>query len=248
MYVRYQHFICRRYGEIVEFTKTQLRPNGKVRIHASRRKNDVFGKRRIDNLRRTRQICVRRVFAALDEYGCPLLVTLTFAGDASDAAYANRSLSGFQLRLRTQFPNAQSLFIPELSPRGRIHFHGLLFNVPLHFGDIRKGRRTFAHGEERKTRVLAKLWGEGYVDAVQTDGSPKLAYYISKYIAKGAGHVLFNAMRILRISHGFPKETVIRGQDAVRLARIYAHKEPLREWTYESSFLGMISRKRYKRL
>ena len=83
--------------------------------------------------------------------------------------------------------------------------------MPLSLGDTRIDSRTVVYGTERKDRVLANLWGEGYVDATKTDGSGRLASYISKYITKGAGHVLFNAMRLLRISHGFPKELIIRG-------------------------------------
>ena len=233
------HFIYKKYGEIVEITKIEKEPHPrKVRVYFKRRRGDVFGLRRPDNIRRTRQICVRRVFSALEEYGCPLLVTLTFAGDASDASYANDSLRIFQVRLRAKYPQAQSLFISELSPRGRIHFHGLLFNVPLSLGDTRQGKRCISHGDERKTRTLAKLWGEGFVDATKTNGSGRLAYYISKYITKGGQQILFNAMRMLRISHGFPKEIVVRGKMAEELAKRYSKEKPIKEWTRPSIFMG----------
>ena len=151
------------------------------------------------------------------------------------------------MRLRDKFPNAQSLFVPELSPRGRIHFHGLIFNVPLSLGDTHKDRRVILRGEERKKRVLARLWGEGFVDARKTDGSRKLAYYISKYITKGSEQVLFNAMRILRISHGFPKEIVLRGEIAEMLAHRYdIEKIPVKRWEMKSMFLGKIERKTYE--
>lgn len=240
------HYIYKKYGIMVEITKIEKETlKGKVRVHLKRRRSDIFGLRRPDNIRRTRQICVRRVFSALEEYGCPLLVTLTFAGDASDASYANDSLRTFQVRLRAKYPLAQSLFIPELSPRGRIHFHGLLFNVPLSLGDTRKGKRSISHGNERKTRTLAKLWGEGFVDATKTDGSGRLAYYISKYITKGGQQILFNAMRMLRISHGFPKEFVVRGEMAEELAKRYATRKPIKEWTRPNIFLGEITKKTY---
>jgi len=242
------HFIYKKYGEIVEITKIEKEPHPrKVRVYFKRRRGDVFGLRRPDNIRRTRQICVRRVFSALEEYGCPLLVTLTFAGDASDASYANDSLRSFQVRLRAKYPLAQSLFIPELSQRGRIHFHGLLFNVPLSLGDTRQGKRCISHGDERKTRTLAKLWGEGFVDATKTNGSGRLAYYISKYITKGGSQILFNAMRMLRISHGFPKEIVIRGDMAKELARQYEKEKPIKEWTRPSIFMGEITKKTYQK-
>ncbi len=239
------YFVYKKYGEIVEITQIEKEITRKVRVYFKRRRNNIYPSRRPDNIRRTRQICVRRVLSALEEYGCPLLVTLTFAGDASDASYANDSLRAFQVRLRTQYSSAQSIFIPELSPRGRIHFHGLLFNVPMSLGDTRKGKRTFSYGDERKTRILAKLWGEGYVDATATNGSGRLAYYISKYITKGAGEILFNAMRMLRISHGFPKEEVVRGKMAEKLAKSYDKKKPIREWSKPNIFLGKITKKTY---
>lgn len=241
------YFIFKKYGEIIEITQIEKEPRPKkVRLYSTRKRGDLFGRRRPDNIRRTRQICVRRVLSALEDFGCPLLVTLTFSGDASDASYANDSLRGFQVRLRNKYPDAHSLFIPELSPKGRIHFHGLLFNVPLSLGDTRQGGRTISHGLERAERTLAKLWGEGYVDATQTDGSGRLAYYISKYITKGSGETMFNAMRMLRISHGFPKEIVIRGKLAEYLAHRYANQSRhVKEWEGDNMFLGKINRKTY---
>ena len=118
--------------------------------------------------------------------------------------------------------------------------------MPLSLGDTRVGRRVVSYGEERKTRILAKLWGEGFVDATQTDGSPGLAYYIAKYITKAGGEVMFNAMRLIRISRGFPKEIFIRGEVAEFLAKHYSEKEPVSEWTRTNIFLGKINRKTYR--
>jgi hypothetical protein len=236
--------IFRKNGDLIEITEHEKEPS-KVRVRHSRKRSDIFGPRRCDNIRRTRQICLRRVFAALEEFGCPILVTLTFGGDASDASYANDALRRFQVRLRTEFTDAESIFVPELSPRGRIHFHGLIFNVPLSLGDTRKGRRVISYGDERKTRILAKLWGEGYVDATQTDGSGKLALYISKYITKGAGQIIFNAMRLIRVSRGFPKEIILHGWLAEKLQQRYASAKPVREWEKDTPFLGKVTKKTY---
>lgn len=238
--------IYKKYGNIIEITEIEKTPN-KVRVPVPRKGTDVHNVRRLDNLRRVGKTCVRRVSSALEEFGCPLLVTLTFKGDASDAAFASDSLSGFQLRLRTKYPNAQSLFIPELSPTGRIHFHGLLFNVPLRLGDTYKNKRCVSHGDERETRELASLWREGYVDAVQTDGSGRLAHYVSKYITKGAGHVMFSSMRLMRISHGFPKELIVKDEIlAEKLATSYAKTHtPFKEWERTNPFLGKIKKTFY---
>lgn len=238
--------VYKKYGEIIEITEFEKEVSTKIRIHHPRKRDYVHRPRRSDNIRRTKNICLRRVHAALEEYGRPLLATFTFAGDASDASFANDSLRDFQVRLRAKFLGAQSLFIPELSPKGRIHFHGLLFNVPLHLGDTKVGGRRLKDGTERETRTLAKLWGEGFVDVLQTDGSPALAGYVSKYIAKGAGEVMFSAMRLLRISHGFPTEIVIRGQFAELLRDKYAKQVPFDDWSGDNIFLGKITKKKYK--
>ncbi len=240
--------IYKKYGQFVEITEYENTPT-KIRVRRTRKRNSIHGARRSDNIRRTKQICVRRVSAALEEFGSPLLATFTFAGDASDASYANDSLRDFQVRLRNAFPGAQSLFVPELSRKGRIHFHGLLFNLPLHLGDTRKGRRIVEYGTERESRTIASLWGEGFVDVRKTDGSGALAFYLTKYILKSAGRreVMFNAMRLLRISHGFPKELVIRGEFAEVLRDSYADKTPVRVWEDDMKFLGKITRKTYKK-
>lgn len=238
--------VYRKYGEIVEITEYEKTPS-QVRVSRPRERHSLHGPRRSDNIRRTKQICLRRVYAGIEAYGRPLLATFTFAGDASDASYANDSLRDFQVRLRRRFPGAQSLFVPELSPKGRIHFHGLLFNLPLHLGDTREGRRVVSFGTERAERILAKLWGEGYVDVRQTDGSPALGHYLTKYILKGAGEVMFNAMRLLRISHGFAPDIVIRGSFVEILQEKYASLDPIKEWEGENPFLGKIRRKTYRK-
>ena len=238
-------FNYRKYGKIVEITEIE-KETSKVRVYAARKRRVVFGARRPDNIRRTKQICLRRVLSAIEELGCPLLVTLTFAGDASDASLANDSLRSFQVRLHDKFTNAHSIFVPELSPRGRIHFHGLLFGVPLSLGDTLENRRVVSYGEERRDRILARLWKKGFVDAKKTDGSGKLAFYISKYITKGADEVLFNAMRLIRTSRGFPKEIFIRGEVAEFIAKQYSKRQAVSEWTHHNVFLGKINRKTYR--
>jgi hypothetical protein len=238
--------LFRQNGKLTEITEYEKKPPVRLPTNNHRAPRLVYGKRRADNIYRTRKTCLRRVSAALEAFGCPLLVTLTFAGDASDPSYANDALRRFQVRLRTKFPLACSVFVPELSPRGRIHFHGLLFNMPLSLGDTRVGRRgRLPDGEERTTRTIADLWGEGYVDALKTDGSGRLAGYISKYINKDGGEILFAPMRILRVSGKFPKEIVVRGKAAKRLKEMYSKYEPSHVWEDKIDFLGTIKKTTY---
>lgn len=40
---------------------------------------------------------------------------------------------------------------------------------------------------------------------LQTDGSPKLGYYLSKYVTKSGLDPLLSPIRLVRASRGFPK-------------------------------------------
>jgi hypothetical protein len=186
------------------------------------------------------------VSSAIKEFGSPLFLTLTFAGDASEVEYSSKSLRLFQQRLRIKYPEAVSIFVPELSPRGRIHFHGLLFNLPMEWGDKRGRGFTVEYGSERKTRILASLWKEGFVDCKQTDGSPKLAYYLTKYIMKTGSNPIFSQIRLVRVSRGFPKEIIFKGDTAYFLAKAYEQKRiEDRLFEFSNSFLGHIKKKLY---
>ena len=74
-----------------------------------------------------------------------------------------------------------------------------------------------------------------------------MAFYLAKYVTKGGQQVMFNAMRLVRISRGFPKELVIRGRLAKLLAEKYSQKKPVREWSGENEYLGKITKKTYEK-
>lgn len=54
-------------------------------------------------------------------------------------------------------------------------------------------------------------------------------------------------MRMLRISHGFPKEIVVTGKMAEELAHRYENEKPIKEWTRPSIFMGEITKKTYQK-
>lgn len=244
--------IYRKYGSIVEITEyeknisSKKKSSTRVRILSSIEGFPCYKKRRFDSIRRAKKICLRRVSSAIAEFGSPLFVTLTFAKDASDVEYSSKALRSFQQRLRIKYPESVSIFVPELSPRGRIHFHGLLFKLPMEWGDKRIGGKLIGYGGERENRILASLWKEGFVDCRQTDGSPKLAYYLTKYITKSGQDVIFNQIRLVRVSRGFPKEIVFKGDTAYFLSKVYEQKKVEdRLFEFYNSFLGHIKKKLY---
>lgn len=240
-------YVIRKYGKYLDITIYEKETKSKKGVRVLREKPDNgIGQRRADSLKRTRKIFLRRVLSAIEKFGCPLLITLTFAGKASDAFYAGECLAKFGRRLRVEYPNCSYVFIPEISPGGRIHFHGLLFGVSSDSGDSYKGRQLISVGSERKTRKLAELWGNGFVDVRQTDASPKLVFYLAKYITKGSGEVVLNGMRLLRFSKNFPHEITIR--DSYICGRIVSRLESRKlvsEWSVDSIFLGRITKSLY---
>ena len=202
--------LYRKYGKIIEITKIQKSPSSIRRLSSTRTSGLPLSPRRSDSVRRTKRICLRRVLSAIEEFGSPLFITLTFQGGASDVLFSSSALSRFQRRLSISFPDSQSIFIPELSPRGRIHFHGLLFGVSQDWGDVKKGKRTISIGNERRERKFKELWGYGFVDLLQTDGSPRLAHYLSKYVVKASYEPFLTPIRLVRTSRGFPKPVEYR--------------------------------------
>lgn len=194
----------RAYGNVVEITKIEKIPSPrKVLV---RPKKSLFKKpRRSDSLRRTRASCMRRLLCAIKELGVPLFFTLTFEGPASDVLYASDSLSRFQRRLHSYDSRVVSLFVPELSPRGRIHFHGFVFGLSQEWGDKVVSGRVVFYGRERRERVFAKMWKCGFIDVRQTDGSPRLASYLSKYVMKSGFSDIFSSIRLVRCSRNFPR-------------------------------------------
>lgn len=63
--------------------------------------------------------------------------------------------------------------VPEFQQRGAIHFHVLIWGI--------EQERVLG---ERNSRYFQRLWQKGFVDCIQTDGSPKLIGYVGKYLSK----------------------------------------------------------------
>lgn len=239
--------IYRKYGKVIEITKTQKNPSSIRRVSSTREKGLPLNVRRSDSVRRTKRICLRRLLSAIEELGAPLFITLTFQGSASDVLFSSSALARFQRRLSISFPKSQSLFVPELSPKGRIHFHGLLFGVSQEWGDVKKGQRTVSIGRERKERKFSELWGYGFVDLLQTDGSPRLATYVSKYVAKASYEPFLTPIRLIRTSKGFPKPFEYRFENNEEFDYLFSRQnlKPVWENSTYTPYMGMITKSFY---
>jgi len=160
--------------------------------------------RRRDNAQRARNSFRRIVLSNLCTTENPLLVTLTFGENRTSLSESAKFFHIFTVRLRQIWGNEfRYIAVPEFQKRGAVHYHALFWGVP---------DNTFI--QERKTRFLAKLWGQGFIFLKETDGHEKLSTYLAKYMVKTIkdprlfnSKAYFASRNIKRpiVSGGFPK-------------------------------------------
>lgn len=128
---------------------------------------------RPDNVRRRAKAFIRLVRSNLVGVEKPSLLTLTMF-EIVGVGDSYKALTVFTQRLRFDFgPSFRFISVLEFQKRGAIHFHLICWGIPDNF--------IF---NERNNRYFQRLWQRGFVDCLQTDGSPKLASYLSKYLSK----------------------------------------------------------------
>lgn len=136
------------------------------------------GQRRLNrrtglNVERTRKNFIRIVRSNLTGTECPALITLTMR-DIVSIGVAYSCLTAFRINLRKKFgSDFRYVAVPEFQKRGAVHFHILFWGLPLEVIQ-----------NERGNRIIQNIWALGYVDCLLTDGSPKLAGYLAKYMSK----------------------------------------------------------------
>lgn len=137
------------------------------------RRDEYEGKRK-DNVMRAKMVFRRLILSNLTGTDHPLLLTLTYKDNQTSIVQGYKDFSSFVKAMRYKFGKLfRYMSVPEFQERGAIHFHAMFWGLPDTIGKT-----------ERRTRLVAGIWGHGYVDIKVTDGSPKLAGYISKYMAK----------------------------------------------------------------
>lgn len=230
------------YGSFVEFTHYEKAINTET-IQKPRLKKRTFApfrERRVDNVLRAKRLFVRRVQTALSRCGAPLFVTLTFSSAQFDFGLGTACVQNFFRQLQKLYSSTCYVYVPEKHRSGAIHYHVLLWGLPLEYGDIRRGGRTIALGTERKIRILAKIWGNGFVDVRRTDGSDRLAEYLAKYMIK-ASVELPPSVRSFSFSRGFPRPVVLKGTGEY-LPSLFRDRPVKFSSSYRSVWLGNVSR------
>lgn len=235
-----------KYGRVLETIQKEKEPFVEFGVlGATRRKKSICEKRRRDSIIRTRKILLRSVLFAIEKFGTPLLCTFTNKGIATDVYLSRSYFRSFTMRLRRRYAGIQYIAVPELSPRGRIHYHCLLFGLPMSWGDKRCGERLIYKGRERITRTIAGFWRQGFVDVSQTDGSGRLGFYLAKYLVKAGIDPFFASGRLVLKSQGILSgERLVEGKKA-RYERILTNLLPYSVAEYDTKYYGKIVKKIY---
>jgi len=199
--------------------------------------------RRLNNLQAVRKRFVRLCRVRLTRSGTkPLLLTLTFAGEARTCSQAYVYFRLGMQRFRTYFGSEFAyIAVPEFHPKGHgVHFHLLVWGIPEHFGDVRDKGRTSRKGSERTHRILAGLWGFGFVDCQRTDGNERLAGYLSKYLTKALEDVRYLKVKCYTRSRNYGdfSEFGTENVETVLLYLGFLDIQPLYEHTWSTRWMG----------
>lgn len=195
--------------------------------------------RRSDNIKRLRKDFVRLIRANLVRAQPPALLTLTVV----DSVSFETSVVWFNVfakRLRRKFSTRELVYIavPEWQQRGAIHYHVLIWGLPDE--TIKK---------ERDTRCLQSLWLRGFVDCVATDGHPKIAAYLGKYMQKALHDKRLLGKRAYNASRNVMRPLSTRSYatvDAVMTHEGYIQDEkPLQILEMDTVWCGRIIYKRF---
>jgi len=249
-------------GDLYEIHETEKKPQiSHFRPSTVSKGCNLFSSvRRSDNISATKRQLMRRVRTQLQKQGAPLFISLTFEQD-SQGLYPKQLGGGefhdFILRMRKIFPQLSYVAVPEFqdkNKRGALHFHCLMWGVPLSLGDIRFKDTLLSQGLERTFRIIGGIWSRGFVDVIRTDGSPKLSHYLSKYFTKAWLDYRFYGFRVIYYSQNFPHPLIVDdyGDDSIlklppeELLNILQLEE-VDQKIYNNRFYGQIKHTSYQK-
>lgn len=165
------------YGDTLEIYEYEKKPPPHKRGIRKKDKpkpdEDKKFQKRKDNVLQAKRNFRRLVGANLSKEK-PLLISLTYKENMQDINTGYDDYKSFIQALRYKFgKDIKYITVPEFQMRGALHFHCLFWGLPHEILT-----------EERKFRTIANIWGNGFVDIIETDGDGKLSSYLAKYMAK----------------------------------------------------------------
>jgi len=219
------------------------------------------------SIRRARVAFERVVRANIGGDANPTLITLTMHQKLSYGA-SSVIFTRFVARLRRRYGKTfRYIAVPEFQKRGAVHWHVLLWGFPIEYGCVgnirRKGSKKIfvetcseERQCERKTRRISRLWLRGFTDAIATDGSTRLAAYLSKYMSKSMQDFRIGHKKAYYASHNCLRpvsytSATISGSAAVKLALFHVKSAPvdnfpLQEREFDTEWLGRCNYKLFR--
>lgn len=203
----------------------------------SSRRPDITPERRFDNIRRVRRGFLRLVQSNLAGNGAPSFATLTFAANSAltPSLLCFREFVSF---LRKELGDGISyIAVPEFQKRGATHFHVLFWGIS---DELVKN--------EKHSRYLQAIWARGFVDIIPTDGSPKLAGYMAKYMQKAMHDDRLVGRRAYYPSRNLMRPVLYKTSLVANYAKevLGVDIELLTERTYSTEWLGQGNYQVYK--
>lgn len=223
---------------IEEYEYEKAIPPRKPQRYVKKRSPSI--RRRIDNVKRLRKTFYRLVRANIDGKANPYLITLTSV-DVVSISQAYGRLTEFWSFLRRKVgSNFSYICVPEFQKRGSVHFHCLVWGLP-----------PFMVKNERKSRIISRYWLWGFCDSVLTDGSPKLAGYLAKYMYKSMLDERLLSEKAYSCSRNVMRPVYLKGQvQTSYLSEIidvdnYAFDIPKSLYIFNTTWLGKCIYKSY---
>jgi len=217
--------------------RPQTQPRKRVPKEADSIGDSALKQRRLDNLKRTRKRFIQLVSINTTRIGKPALLTLTMRS-ILPISEANRLFTDFFRTLkRTHNLDLCYIGVPEFQKRGAVHYHVLVWGLD---DDILYG--------ERNSRFLGNTWARGFLDCLPTDGSPKLAGYLAKYMQKAMHDDRLAGKRAFLASRNVMRPLLFKSAVPVVFSReiLGVDIELLTERSFETDWLGRCDYKLFK--
>lgn len=224
--------------------KSPIRKKRDAKLRAERKLLNIVPERSKRSVARTKRNFFRMCHHNNLNASAINFLTITFIEDHS-YLQATHHVQDFFKRIKEHYPQVPLRYIsvPELTKKGRYHFHCLLYDLPSEISE-----------RERATRNFQRLFRQGYIDlGAVTYTSEGLAGYMAKYMAKALQDHKNEAIRgytcsrnILKFTEaGSNKESFysdIMFYTELELDNSSLHKET----EYETIFLGRCLKSVYK--
>ena len=197
--------------------------------------------KRQDNQNRSLLEFRRLVCANISEFEAPVLVTVTYSTNQTDLGCGYEDWKTFARNMCKRFgKNIRYIAVPEFQRRGAVHFHALYWGLP-----------SDTANKERDTRLVASLWGHGYVDVYLTDGRENLAGYLSKYMSKAYYDERMFGRRMYRCSRNIFRPLVEKKVGMWYLSEMYGigvDNPPCKDKEFQTQWLGKGRFRFYKNI